>query len=56
MRDIRAAKSDVPIFMLSSAGDDLARSTDYGELGLSGVLQKPLNFDSLLTLLKSKLG
>lgn len=56
VRDLRAANASIPIFMLSSVGDDLARSADYGELGLSGVLQKPLDFNSILTLLKSKLG
>ncbi len=56
VKSLRATSSSVPIFMLSSVGDDLARSADYGELGLSGVLQKPLDFNSILSLLKSKLG
>ncbi len=56
VRDLRAINASIPIFMLSSVGDDLARSADYGELGLSGVLQKPLEFNSILSLLKSKLG
>ena len=56
VKSLRAANSSVPVFMLSSVGDDLARSADYGELGLSGVLQKPLDFNSIVSLLKAKLG
>jgi CheY-like chemotaxis protein len=45
-----------PIFMLSSVGDGLNLSTDYSQLGLSGVLQKPVNPKTLLSTLKAKLG
>ena len=44
-----------PIFMLSSVGDNLTTSTDYAEMGMSGVLQKPVNPDKLLATLKAKL-
>jgi hypothetical protein len=30
-------------------------TTDYAELGLAGVLQKPVDFDLLLALIRSKL-
>jgi len=53
--DLRAIGGDVPIYMLSSVGDNLQLSTDYTALGLAGVFQKPLNADSLLAVLKSKL-
>jgi DNA-binding response OmpR family regulator len=53
--DLRAIGGDVPIFMLSSVGDNLQLSTDYTALGLAGVFQKPLNADSLLAVLRSKL-
>lgn len=56
VRDIKAQGSAVPIFMLSSAGDNLMMATDYNELGLAGVFQKPLSKERLLALLRAKLG
>ena len=53
--DLRARGCDVPIYMLSSVGDDLAMSVDYGALGLAGVFQKPINGKSLVTILKARL-
>jgi len=44
-----------PIFMLSSVGDNLNLSVDYNSLGLSGVLQKPVNPETLLKTLNAKL-
>ena len=41
--------------MLSSVGDNLNMSTDYAELGLAGVLQKPVDSNVLLTIIKAKL-
>ena len=55
VRDLKMAGCDVPLIVASSAGDALQMSTDYTDLGLSGVLQKPVDFDILLMLLKSKL-
>jgi len=54
--DLRARGCDVPIYMLSSVGDDLAMSTDYSALGLAGVFQKPINGTVLTTILKSQLS
>ncbi|MCL7971788.1 MAG: response regulator [marine benthic group bacterium] len=54
--DLRARGCDVPIYMLSSVGDDLALSTDYSALGLAGVFQKPINGTVLTTILKSRLS
>ena len=53
--DLRARGCDVPIYMLSSVGDDLAMSMDYGALGLAGVFQKPIDGRSLITILKARL-
>ena len=54
--DLRARGCDVPIYMLSSVGDDLAISMDYGALGLAGVFQKPIDGRSLVTILKARLS
>ena len=55
VRDLKAAGCNVPIFVLSTVGDALSTSTDYTSLGLAGVLQKPIDFDALLTLIATKL-
>lgn len=56
VKEVRALGATPPIFMLSSAGDSLNLNTDYAKLGLSGVLQKPVNPQALLAMLKAKLG
>ena len=53
---LRARGCDVPIYMLSSVGDDLAMSTDYTGLGLAGVFQKPINAQALVMILRAQLG
>ena len=55
VKDLQAGGGGVPIYMLSSVGDNLQLSTDYTALGLAGVFQKPLDANSLLAVLKSKL-
>lgn len=55
VKELRALGSRTPVYMVSSVGDALTLSTDYRELGLAGVLQKPVNPPTLLALLKSKL-
>jgi DNA-binding response OmpR family regulator len=55
VRQIQALGGQVPIYMLSSTGDNLAASMDYGELGLAGVFQKPVDAKVLLAALRSKL-
>jgi DNA-binding response OmpR family regulator len=54
--DLRARGCQVPIYMLSSVGDDLAMNMDYSGLGLAGVFQKPIDGRSLVTILRSRLG
>jgi DNA-binding response OmpR family regulator len=56
VRNLRAEGNTRPVYMLSSVGNDLNIMTDYTELGLSGVFQKPINNQQLLTVLKTKLG
>lgn len=55
VKEIRATGSRVPIYMLSSVGDQFNLSADYAALGLSGVFQKPVNPDVLLKTLKTRL-
>lgn len=52
---LRALGNTAPIYMLSSVGDNLHANADYAALGLSGVFQKPLDPQILLTILQAKL-
>ena len=56
VKELKAVGNTAPVFMLSSVGDGLSMATDTSELGLAGVLQKPVEHDVLLRLLKRKLG
>jgi CheY-like chemotaxis protein len=56
VRQLRADGSRMPIFMLSSVGDDFNAAIDYGPLGLAGVFQKPLAAPHLLKVLDSALA
>ncbi|MFW5750685.1 MAG: response regulator [Planctomycetota bacterium] len=56
VKEVKVTGSSVPIFLLSSMGNELAELTDYSDLGLNGVLQKPIKPDHLLTLVRSKIG
>lgn len=55
VKELQALGNKAPVYMLSSTGDDLNATTDYSELGLTGVFQKPLSPEVLLAVLKSKL-
>ena len=53
---LRAAGCEAPIYMLSSVGDDFTLTTNVQELGLAGVFQKPIDPETLLAVLKVRLG
>jgi DNA-binding response OmpR family regulator len=55
VKELQALGNAAPIYMLSSVGDSLYSSTDHVELGLSGVFQKPLDTETLLMTLRTKL-
>ena len=44
---IRAMDQEVPILLLTSVGDALVEAQDWGRLGVTGVLQKPVNAHTL---------
>ena len=56
VKEVRALGEQIPIYLLSSAGDQLNAITDYSDLGLSGVLQKPVDGETLLALMRAKLN
>jgi len=55
VKELRALGNPPPIYMLSSVGDTLSVSTDYAALGLDGVFQKPLDNETLLRVLRTRL-
>ena len=55
VKELRALGNTAPIYMLSSMGDHLSMTTDYTELGLAALFQKPVDPETLLTVLKAKL-
>ncbi len=54
-KELKALGNEVPVYMLSSVGDDLSTTTDSVALGLDGVFQKPLDAETLLGVLKTRL-
>ncbi len=56
VKELRLLGNKAPIYMLSSAGDQLSQTTSYVDLGLDGVFQKPIQPQTLLRTLKEKLG
>ena len=56
VKELKLLGNTAPVFMLSSVGDSLAMTADYSGLGLSGVLQKPIESEKLLGLVASKLS
>lgn len=55
VRSLKAEGNTRPVYMLSSVGDNLNLQADTSELGLTGVFQKPIDNQHLLTALRSKL-
>jgi len=55
VKELKLLGNSAPIYMLSSVGDNLSMTADYTSLGLSGVLQKPVDERQLLGILGAKL-
>jgi DNA-binding response OmpR family regulator len=55
VKELKLLGGNVPIYLLSSVGDSLNVSTNYAELGFTGILQKPVSSRTLLGLLSQKL-
>jgi DNA-binding response OmpR family regulator len=56
VKELKLMNNQVPVFLLSGAGDGMSASTDYAQMGFSGVFQKPLDGGRLLALIRSKLS
>ena len=55
VKELKALGNTTPVYMLSAAGDELNRVTNYSDLGLEGVFQKPTDPDALLHVVNAKL-
>lgn len=55
VKEMKLLNNTAPIYLLSSAGDQLSMTTNYADLGLDGIFQKPLHPEKLLSTIKSKL-
>ena len=55
VKELRLLANKAPVYMLSSVGDALASNIDVTELGLQGVFQKPIEPNTLLKTLRTKL-
>ena len=55
VKELRLLGNTAPIYMLSSAGDELFMTTDYTNLGLAGIFQKPIQPGILVSTLREKL-
>jgi two-component system chemotaxis response regulator CheY len=56
VRELKALRGEVPIYMYSVVGDNLSVTIDPTTLGLEGVLQKPMENERLLEIIATKLG
>ena len=54
-RELQALGNQAPVYLLSSVGDGLSMTVNHTDLGLAGVLQKPLLPTALLSLVRAKL-
>lgn len=56
VKELLLIGANVPVFLVSSVGESLSMNIDTTELGLSGVFQKPVDPQTLLLTLKSKVA
>ncbi len=55
VKELQALGNTAPVFLLSSVGDGLSMTADQSDLGVAGILQKPLLPSTLLSLVRAKL-
>ena len=55
VKEVQLLGNRAPLYMLSSVGEALARNVEFADLGLSGVFQKPVEINTLLSTLKARL-
>jgi two-component system, cell cycle response regulator len=56
VKELKAMGNKVPVYLLSSTGDNLNLTVDHSSLGLTGIFQKPIAKERLLKVLGTKLS
>ena len=56
VKELKLLGSQVPVFLLSSVGDNLSMTADYSTLGLAGVFQKPIDRERFLAVVRAALA
>jgi len=56
VKELRLLGNQAPVYMLSSVGEGMSLTADHAALGLAGIFQKPLDRETLLSVLKARLG
>jgi len=56
VKELRLLGNQAPIYMLSSVGESMSLTADHMALGLAGIFQKPIDRNTLLGVLKARLG
>jgi len=56
VKEMKLLGKNVPVLLLSGAGDGMSTSVDYSQYGFSGVFQKPIDNHRLLNIIKAKLS
>ena len=56
VKEVKLLGPKPPIYMLTSVGDNLNETISYSALGIDGVFQKPVDNNTLLKVIKTKLG
>jgi DNA-binding response OmpR family regulator len=55
VKEFKLLGNEAPIYLLSSVGDGMTDNVDYSQIGFSGVFQKPVKNERLLSIIKAKL-
>ncbi|HBG25532.1 MAG: hypothetical protein A2Y10_05240 [Planctomycetes bacterium GWF2_41_51] len=55
VKEMKILNNKAPIYMLSTVGDSLSQNMSYSELGLDGLLQKPVNNKTLLKIIQARI-
>ncbi len=56
VKEVKLLGNTASVYLLSGAGDSMADSIDYEAMGFSGVFQKPIDRQRLLSTIHSKLS
>lgn len=56
VKEVKLLGPKPPIYMLTSVGDNLNETISYSDIGVDGVFQKPVDNNTLLKVIKTKLG